>query len=211
MCAWGKPLGPAPLCACGCGQLVTGKKSARQWRQYLRNHAARVQPTGDRAYRWKGGEVRQHGYVLLFRPDHPRADRIGYVRRSLLVVEEVLGRALTDREIVHHKNQHRDDDRPENLEVLPSQSAHIAHHNRHIRRAKKLTESEVSEIKRLLLLPQTPRQRRRGRKGVTGRPADPGSALQIAKRFRVSHATIKAIKDGRAFSYVRPAEDRETE
>lgn len=39
-----------------------------------------------------------------------------------------LRRLLTPREVVHHLNSDQTDDRPENLEVLPSQREHVRRH-----------------------------------------------------------------------------------
>jgi hypothetical protein len=142
-----------------------------------------------------GGVTVAKGYLLLRRPGHPRANKQGFVRRSLLVAEQNLGRPLRPGEVVHHINQIRNDDRPENIQVFPSQSAHIAHHNRAIRRGT-IPDEIVAEIKRLLALPPTPRERRRGRHGVTGRPVDPTSVLQIAKRFGLHYGSVCNIRDG---------------
>lgn len=68
---------------------------------------------------WKGGRtVTSHGYVLVKAPDHPDADTRGYVYEHRLVAEQKLGRRLESDEHVHHKNEDRQDNRWENLEVL---------------------------------------------------------------------------------------------
>lgn len=68
---------------------------------------------------WKGGRtISSHGYVLLKRPDHPAADVRGYVYEHRLVAEEKIGRPLKEDEQVHHKNGDKQDNDPDNLEVL---------------------------------------------------------------------------------------------
>jgi hypothetical protein len=82
--------------------------------------------------RWAGGRWRQgQGYVLVLAPEHPHADRHGYVREHRLVMERVLGRYLTPGEVVHHRNHVRDDNRPENLELFASNGEHK--HTEHLR------------------------------------------------------------------------------
>ncbi len=68
------------------------------------------------------------GYFMVKSPDHPRANKQGYVHRSWLVMEEKLGRLLQPTEIAHHKNEIPDDDRPENLEVR-TRGGHTRHHS----------------------------------------------------------------------------------
>lgn len=77
---------------------------------------------------WKGGRtITSHGYVLLKRPDHPNADDRGYVYEHRLVAAEKLGRPIRSDEHVHHKNGDKQDNRPENLEVLTIEE-HRARH-----------------------------------------------------------------------------------
>ena len=78
---------------------------------------------------WKGGITKSwNGYIYIKNPDHPGATKRGYVKRSRLVAEKMLGRYLYPEEIVHHENEIKDDDRPENIEVKESRSSHMKHH-----------------------------------------------------------------------------------
>lgn len=67
---------------------------------------------------WNGGVMHSWGYVYLLKPEHPRANRNGYMKRATLVLEEKLGRRLQDGEFAHHNNGDRGDDRPDNLEPM---------------------------------------------------------------------------------------------
>lgn len=98
----------------------------------------KTQRTGPRAGaghpNWTGGRVLdKSGYVLVYRPDHPRARRAGpdrkprYVLEHILVMELLLGRSLTRREVVHHIDGNPANNAPTNLMLFGSNADHLRH------------------------------------------------------------------------------------
>ena len=84
---------------------------------------------GTKNGRWTGGEIEDgHGRFLIYSPNHPNPSyNKTHVYRYRLVMEKHLGRLLTRKEIVHHKNGIPNDDRIENLEIM-TQSEHAKLH-----------------------------------------------------------------------------------
>jgi hypothetical protein len=97
---------------------------------FLKKHQIPRKPfvrTGANSGAWSGGRViDKDGYVLIKRNTHPKADRHGYVREHRLVMEALIGRHLTDEEVIHHKDDDKLNNDPSNLVLYSCNGAHLA-------------------------------------------------------------------------------------
>ena len=75
---------------------------------------------GENNPNWKGGGyIDNEGYVYLRIPDHPFCKSNGNILEHRVVMEKHLGRYLKPNEDVHHINGVKNDNRIENLQLLP--------------------------------------------------------------------------------------------
>lgn len=85
-----------------------------------------------------------NGYVLIHVPDHPRADRDGYVAEHILLAEIVLRKPLPPRAVVHHVDGDTSNNDLRNLVICEDQSYHVLLHTR----AKALASSIPGHYRR---------------------------------------------------------------
>jgi len=109
------------ICRCDCGKVVefkagelrTGKIKSCGCYSHIKG------PNGYSKNRKKTLKD-SHGYIKIFKPEHPNANKIGYVKEHVFVMSEHLGRKIENQETIHHKNGIRHDNRLENLELWGS-------------------------------------------------------------------------------------------
>lgn len=81
---------------------------------------------------WKGGIKHCRGYVFVMivtdSPYWSMADKLGYVKRSRLVMAEHIGRPLLSTEEVHHEDEDRSNDDIANLSLFASKDEHQTYH-----------------------------------------------------------------------------------
>lgn len=108
--------------------------------------------------KWRGGRLQEkQGYILIYQPAHPYHDKDGYVREHRLVMEKEIGRYLDPKEVIHHINGIKNDNRKENLRLFSNSSGHTKHEieNGNIPldywRGKKLSEEHRKKVIKTLI------------------------------------------------------------
>lgn len=83
--------------------------------------------SGNKGSNWKGG-IGKHalGYIRVT----DKRNKDGRILQHRLVMEKHLGRKLFPREVVHHINENRIDNRIENLMLFKSSGLHSAFHRK---------------------------------------------------------------------------------
>ena len=126
------------FCQCGCGQktrLAPQSHTKLGWVKgepikFCKGHRPPT-PKGTENPNWKGGRhVANTGYVMVHRPENPRASKDGYVTETVVIAEAVLGKRLPLGAEVHHDNGIRGDNRHENLVICEDRAYHMLLHRR---------------------------------------------------------------------------------
>lgn len=100
---------------------------------------------GKNSNAWKGGIYKRNGYIFIYKPNHPHNNK-KYVAEHRLRMELKIGRYLFPYEIVHHINGKKDDNRIENLQLLPE----AGQHNKRVQKVYQENKKNEKKIRNLI-------------------------------------------------------------
>ena len=92
-----------------------------------------------------GVKINRYGYRLIYMPDHPNAQKDGYILEHRYVMSTYLGRPLKEDEHVHHKDGNKLNNCISNLELV-TRSEHTKLHNRE----KEIIRDELGRIVKVI-------------------------------------------------------------
>lgn len=107
----------------GFGKWMIGKKQSKET---IEKRCISI-GKGKNHHAWKGGRFKAKGYVFIYKPDYASSNSDGYIFEHRFLMEQKIFRFLTKKEVVHHINGIRDDNRIENLQIMTA-SEHAIHH-----------------------------------------------------------------------------------
>lgn len=118
------------ICACGCNQPTTKAKANNYSYGILKGEYYEFKRGHGKTSAIGTTYVGSNGYIHEHQPDHPNARANGWVAQHRIVMESVLGRLLTRKEVVHHRDHNRSNNDPSNLQLIASASEHQKLHAR---------------------------------------------------------------------------------
>ena len=124
------------LCECGCGKETKVSDVTNKCYGYTKGEYFRFLPghylhkRGENNPNWKGGRRLLDGYVLVQQPNHPEADRGGYVLESHLLAEKTLGKELPESVVIHHVDGKKGQQNPRAIVICQDDVFHMLLHKR---------------------------------------------------------------------------------
>lgn len=114
------------------------KAESRYWRYKNKIHLAKYEVKRykkrkhkvleyNKKFKAKSGTVIRKGYIYIA-CNHPDSDIKGQILLHRLIMENKIGRRLLSSEIVHHIDENRLNNHPDNLELFDSINIHSAKH-----------------------------------------------------------------------------------
>lgn len=133
-------------CECKCGKTRPLKDNNYKKYKFIRGHQRRNislskeikekignnrkgKCIGEKHWNYKGGKIKQNGYSMIFKPEHPFADHHDYIREHRLIYEEHHKCCLLSYAVIHHIDGDKLNNNINNLLAFSNHSNHMKHHN----------------------------------------------------------------------------------
>lgn len=85
--------------------------------------------SSEKPHNWKGGRyINKQGYVMILKKGFTGCDKKGYVKEHRYIYSTFYKITLTNKDIIHHINGDKTDNRIENLQLLDNKSHLILHY-----------------------------------------------------------------------------------
>lgn len=153
---------------------------------------------GDKSCNWNGGKkINKKGYVLILNKNHPNCDSNGYIFEHRCVIEEYIGRYITEEEIVHHKNGIKNDNRIENLQLMLKSEHTKLHHIGSKRSSKTRNLMSTKAKERLQNKEKHPLYKNIDINKIEKMLLEGKTKTKISKELNITYATLlKKIREG---------------
>lgn len=112
------------LCECGCGAQTSLAAKSNRPRGHVKGQPMRFLP----GHNHLGGRTK--GYIVRYRPAHPRASSSGGVVEHVLIAEAALGKRLPIGSEVHHVDENTLNNASSNLVICQDKAYHKLLHVR---------------------------------------------------------------------------------
>ena len=118
----------AKLCECGCGMPAPIATYTNARLGYKKGNPVRFISGHNNHY--NGGKAMLGGYPGMLVKGHRRADTRGYVRKTVLIAEKIVGKPLSPKVIIHHHDKNTLNNDNSNLVICENQAYHMLLHRR---------------------------------------------------------------------------------
>lgn len=120
------------FCECGCGQKTNiATKTFTKWGHIKGEPVRFVRGHQNSINKYRGGKAKHSsGYEMIMAKGHPRADKRGYIPKSVWIVEQILGKQLPLGAIIHHVDSDKTNDAKINYVVCQDKSYNNLLHRR---------------------------------------------------------------------------------